>query len=88
MNTKDLIVAVAAFAAAGSALADQTYPYVDRGNFKSTKIRAEVLAVLVRAYKTGLYTSTNISEFVEQTSIAPNKNHDEVRKETIETAKG
>lgn len=88
MNTKDLIVAVAVFAAAGAAQADQTYPYVDHSNVNSTKTRAEVLAELEQAYITGRYTSTNTPEFAAQTSIAANKASDEMRKETIQAAKG
>lgn len=49
MKSRQLIAtfaAIAAFATAGSALADQTYPYVDFSGFKSTKTRAEVMAEL------------------------------------------
>lgn len=56
MKAKQLITtiaATAAFATAGSALADQTYPYVDFSGFKSTKTRAEVTAELRDSRTTG-----------------------------------
>lgn len=43
MNAKYLIAAVAVFAA-GSAMAEQTYPYVDFTGVQSTRTRAEVIA--------------------------------------------
>lgn len=56
MNAKQLIATVAAiasFTAAGSAFADQTYPYVEFSGFKSTKTRAEVMAELRDSQATG-----------------------------------
>ncbi len=44
MKAKMLIAAVAVSAAAGSAFAGQTYPYVDFSNAQSTLSRAEVQA--------------------------------------------
>ncbi len=44
MKAKMLIAAVAVSAAAGSAFAGQTYPYVDFSNATSTLSRAEVQA--------------------------------------------
>jgi hypothetical protein len=55
MNAKKLIAAVTVFAAAGSALADSTFPYVDFSGFKSTKTRAEVTAELKDARASGNY---------------------------------
>ncbi|HEY8607859.1 MAG TPA: DUF4148 domain-containing protein [Noviherbaspirillum sp.] len=46
MNTKNMIAAVALFAAAGSALAEQTYPYVDFTGYKAAGSRAETMAEL------------------------------------------
>ncbi|HEY8605895.1 MAG TPA: DUF4148 domain-containing protein [Noviherbaspirillum sp.] len=45
MNVKNLI-AVVAVLAAGSAFADDTYPYVDQSRFVGSKTRAEVQAEL------------------------------------------
>lgn len=44
MNAKNLIIAAAVLSAAGSAMADQTFPYVEFLNVPSTKARAEVAA--------------------------------------------
>jgi hypothetical protein len=55
MNAKILIAAVAVFAAAGSAFADQTYPYVDFGGFQGARMRAEVAAELQQAQSAGNY---------------------------------
>jgi hypothetical protein len=55
MNAKNLIAAVAVFAAAGSAFADQPYPYVDFGGFQGTRTRAEVAAELQQAQSAGNY---------------------------------
>jgi hypothetical protein len=74
MNTKNLIAAVAVFAAAGSAFADQTYPFVEHTNIASTKTRAEVAATVapVQAAR---------PEFVEHTKVAGEKTRAEVRAE-------
>jgi hypothetical protein len=49
MNIKNLIAAAAVFTVAGSALAEQTYPYVDFAGVQSTRTRAEVTAELNQA---------------------------------------
>lgn len=64
MNAKNLIAAVSLFVAAGSALADQTYPFVEHTNIGSTKARAEVVADLKPA---------SGSEFVEHKNAASGK---------------
>lgn len=63
MNVKNLIAAVAVFAAAGSAMAEQTFPYVDFTGVQSTRTRAEVIAELKDAQANGSYAASN-SEFV------------------------
>lgn len=55
MTAKNLIAAVAVFAAAGSAFAEQTYPYVDFGGFQGTRTRAEAAAELQQAQSAGNY---------------------------------
>ncbi|MGH8807065.1 MAG: DUF4148 domain-containing protein [Noviherbaspirillum sp.] len=82
MNAKKLIAAVAVFAAAGSALADNvdtTYPYVDHSQFVSTKARAEVVAELNQAVAKGGIARNN--DFVDVTKVASGKTRAEVRAE-------
>lgn len=79
MNAKNLIIAASLFAAAGSALADQTFPYVDHSNFAGTKTRAEVVAELNNANANGQIARN--SEFVEHTNVASTKTRAEVRAE-------
>lgn len=80
MNAKNLIAAVAVFAA-GSAFADSTYPYVDHSGFVSTKTRAEVVAELNQANANGQVAHN--TEFVEFTNknVASGKTRAEVRAE-------
>lgn len=85
MNAKQLIAAVAMFAAAGATFAGETAEYVDYTKVKSTKTRAEVRAELEQAYaegKVGQY-----AEFVEHTQVASTKSRDDVRKEAVQAAK-
>jgi hypothetical protein len=72
MNAKNLIAAVSLLTAAGSVLADQTYPYVEHTNVASTKTRAEVVAEIKPAAST---------EFVEHKNVASTKTRAEVRQE-------
>ncbi|OWW22671.1 DUF4148 domain-containing protein [Noviherbaspirillum denitrificans] len=72
MNAKNLIAAVSLLTAAGSVLADQTYPFVEHTNIASTKTRAEVVAETKPAVNT---------EFVEHKNIASTKTRAEVRHE-------
>jgi hypothetical protein len=76
MNAKNLIAAVVVFAAAGSAFADQTYPFVEFTNVVSTKTRAEVAATVTPA-------QTARPEFVEYTKVAGEKTRAEVRAELV-----
>jgi hypothetical protein len=80
MNAKKMIAALAVFAAAGSALADDTtYPYVDHSKFVSTKTRAEVVAELNQAIaKSEIARNT---DFVDVTTVASGKTRAEVRAE-------
>ncbi|HJV79418.1 DUF4148 domain-containing protein [Noviherbaspirillum sp.] len=80
MNAKNLIAAVAVLTAAGSALADQTYPYVDFSNHASTKTRAEVIAEMQAATPAELQAKN--TEYVEfKTAAVPGKTRAEVRAE-------
>lgn len=86
MNAKQLIAAVAVFAAASGAFAADNGAYVDHSNAVSTKTRAEVRAELEKAYADGQLGHN--SEFVEHTRIASSKSRDAVRTEAIQAARG
>jgi hypothetical protein len=75
MNAKNLIAAVALLTAAGSVLADQTYPFVEHTNVASTKTRAEVVAE----------TRPAGTEFVEHKNAASTKTRAEVRHELAQS---
>lgn len=79
MNAKQLIAAVAVFAAAGSAFAAGNTEYVDFSDFHSTKTRAEVRAELVQAKQQEQVAQNK--EYVDFTNVASDKSRDEVRKE-------
>lgn len=66
MNAKNIIAAVAAFAAAGSVFASEITPWPELENFKSTKTRAEVMAELKQAQAQGTYVAggTELPELV------------------------
>jgi len=73
MNAKNLIAAVSLLTAAGSVLADQTYPYVEHTNVPSTKTRAEVIAEMKQPVAN--------TEYVEHKNVASTKTRAEVRHE-------
>lgn len=79
MNAKNLIAAVSMLTAAGSVLADNTYPYVDHSNFVGTKTRAEVIAEM-KAANASAPVARN-TEYVEHTTVASTKTRAEVRAE-------
>ena len=87
MNAKQLIAAVAVFAAAGSAFAaDVTGNFDDFTKVASTKTRAEVVAELKQAPAPGQAANTewvDSSTFVAKSSRTRN----EVRAEAIEYAR-
>ena len=68
MNAKQLIAAVAVFAAASSAFADPTGNFTDFVNLPSSKTRAEVTAELRQARNEGSYTIAGGQEFVTTTT--------------------
>jgi predicted RNase H-like HicB family nuclease len=65
MNAKNLIAAVAVFAA-GTSFAGEATPWPELENFKSTKTRAEVIAELKQAQANGTYVAggTEVPEIV------------------------
>jgi hypothetical protein len=80
MNAKKMIVAVAVFAAAGAALADDTtYPYVDHSKYVLTKTRAEVVAELNQALTKGEIARN--TDFIDVSPVASGKTRAEVRAE-------
>jgi phosphate-selective porin len=85
MNAKQLIAAVAVFAAAGSTFAGSNTEYVDQSSFQSTKTRAEVRAELEKAYAAGELNQQ--SEYAAPPVLASSKTRDQVRGEAIQAAK-
>ena len=85
MNLKTLILAVAAFTAAGTALADAPHP-ADFQTAAASKTRAEVRAEVEEAYARGELAHVR-APGVEFTNVASNKTRDEVRGEAIQAAK-
>jgi hypothetical protein len=86
MNAKQLIAAIAVFAAAGSAFADVTGTFDDFTNVPSTKTRAEVVAELKQAPAASQVANTewvDSSTFIAKSS----RTRDEVRAEAKEYAK-
>ena len=86
MNAKQLIAAVAVFAAAGSAFADVTGTFDDFTNVPSIKTRAEVVAELKQAPAQRQAANT---EWVDSSTFVANssRSRDEVRAEAKEYAK-
>lgn len=76
MKAKNLIAAVSLLTAAGSVLADQTYPFVEHTGIASSKTRAEVVADVKPAAGT---------EFVEHKNVAGGKTRAEVRHELAQS---
>lgn len=76
MKAKNLIAAVSLLTAAGSVLADQTYPFVEHTNVPSSRTRAEVVAETKPAVNT---------EFVEHKNVASTKTRAEVRHELAQS---
>lgn len=85
MNAKQLIAAMAVFAAAGSVFAAGQTEYVDFSNFQSTRNRADVRAELEQAYRDGQLGKN--TEYVDQTHVVSSKSRAEVRDEAILAAK-
>jgi len=76
MNIKTIFVAITV-TAAGSAAADDVYPYVDHSKFTGTRTRAEVQAELRAAAP----VSARLQEFGDQRGIASAKTRSEVQAE-------
>lgn len=77
MNAKYLIATVALFAA-GSAFADQIYPYSDFSGFQGTKTRAEVTAELNEAHAQGNYVAGGTEFVAPDAKFASTKTRAEV----------
>ncbi|NEX59522.1 DUF4148 domain-containing protein [Noviherbaspirillum galbum] len=77
MNAKTLIAAVALIAA-GSAFAEQTYPFVEHTGYASSTSRAAVAATVKADNAAALPGST---EFTDYTRVATEKSRAEVRAE-------
>jgi len=79
MNAKNLIIAATLFAAAGSVLADDTYPFVDHSKYVGTKTRAEVIAEMNQQAPAEKVARN--AEFVEHAKVVSGKTRAEVRAE-------
>jgi len=85
MNIKNIIAAVAVFAAAGSAFAQQTEFVAPDAGFKSTLTRAEVRQQLSQAYSEGAVVQRQHDG--QDTQYAGNsKSREEVKKEAARAA--
>ncbi len=85
MNVKQLIAAVAVFAAAGSAFAQQQEFVAPDANFVPAKSRAEVVADLNQAYAQGALTTRDGAD--TPILAATKRPREEVRAEAVQ-AKG
>ena len=86
MNAKNLIVAAAIFAAAGSSFADTTGNFTDFTRVQSSKTRAEVVAELKQAKEQGYVASRDGADVVYATAATPRTRAD-VRAEAVAEAK-
>ncbi|MET0962557.1 MAG: hypothetical protein ABWY05_07020 [Noviherbaspirillum sp.] len=71
------LIAAAAVLAAGSAIADDTYPYVDHSKFSGARARAEVQAEL----RSGGALASRQMEFSDHARLASGRTRAEVRAE-------
>jgi hypothetical protein len=85
MNVKNLIAAVAVFAAAGSAFAQQTEFAAPDAGFKSTLTRAEVRQDLAQAASQGAIAQRQ-HDGQEAVYAAGKRSRQEVRAEAIQSA--
>ena len=85
MNVKNLIAAVAVFAAAGSDFAQQTEFAAPDAGFKSTLTRAEVRQDLAQAASQGAIAQRQ-HDGQEAVYAASNRSRQEVRAEAIQSA--
>ena len=83
MNAKQLIAAVAVFAAAGSVFAADVTPFAEQENFISTKTRAEVRAEVLEARTEGLLASGDI-EISQPVAVAATKARVAARKDAVQ----
>jgi hypothetical protein len=85
MNVKNLIAAVAVFAAAGSAFAQQTEFVAPDAGFQSTLTRAEVRQDLAQAASEGTVAQRQ-HDGQDTVYAAASRNRQEVRAEAIRAA--
>ena len=86
MNVKNLIAAVAVFAAAGSAFAQQTEFVAPDAGFKSSATRAEVRQDLVSAERAGL-TAQRQHDGQDTAVAAGSQSRQDVRAETVRSTR-
>ena len=86
MNVKNLIAAVAVFAAAGSAFAQQTEFVAPDAGFKSSLTRAEVRQDLAQAASVGAIAQRQ-HDGQDSVYAASSRSRQDVRAETIKSAR-
>ena len=86
MNVKNLIAAIAVFAVAGSAFAQQTEFVAPNAGFKSSLTRAEVRQDLVQAASEGAIAQRQ-HDGQDSVYAAVNRSRQEVRAETIKSVR-
>ncbi|MDB5821511.1 MAG: hypothetical protein JWR21_215 [Herminiimonas sp.] len=84
---KHVLAAAIAFAATSTALAQQTYPYVDFSGFHSTKTRSQVIEEMKEAKAEGLMSYRDGNYPVSIPMAASGLTHEQVRADEIQWAK-
>lgn len=85
MNAKQIVAAIAVFAATGTAFAADNGIFVEHTNVPSSKTRAEVRVELEQARAAEQIAGN--SEFVEHTHVASTRSREEVRGEAVQAAR-
>lgn len=85
MNAKQIVAAIAVFAATGTAFAADNGIFVEHTSVPSSKTRAEVRVELEQARAAEQIAGN--SEFVEHTHVASTRSREEVRGEAVQAAR-
>ena len=84
MNAKQLIAAVAVFAAAGSVFAADVTPFAEQENFVSTKTRAEVRAEVLQSSSEGALVSGDVVQS-EKAAVAAKPAREKIGSDAAKT---
>jgi hypothetical protein len=85
MNVKQIVAAIAVFAATGTAFAADNGIFVEHTNVPSNKTRAEVRVELEQARSAE--RAAGNSEFIEHTQVASTRSREDVRGEAMQAAR-